>query len=181
MITPALHKVHHAINPEYIDKNCGGTLNIWDRMFGTFQPQIKGVPLKLGLLKKYNSSDPFLVNILPFHREKKVRESINNNFIFYVASIMIFSVLINFIYLESIIPLYLKICLFLSIFASTFAVGGMLRFKRWAFNLWIFICVFYNWGIIYWFEIKYLGLIISFVILSLFTVFIINRYKKSHI
>lgn len=181
MITPALHKVHHATNPEYIDKNCGGTLNIWDRIFGTFQPQIKGVPLKLGLLKKYNSSDPFLINILPFYRTKNVKESINNNFIFYVASIMIFSVLINFIYLESIISLYLKIFLFLSIFASTFAIGGMFRIKRWAFNLWIFICMFYNWGITYWFEIKYLGLIISFFILSLFTLYIIYRLKKSHI
>jgi sterol desaturase/sphingolipid hydroxylase (fatty acid hydroxylase superfamily) len=35
--TPSHHRVHHGRNPKYIDKNHGGTLIIWDRMFGTFQ------------------------------------------------------------------------------------------------------------------------------------------------
>jgi len=71
MVTPSLHKVHHAINPEYIDKNCGETFNIWDRMYGTYQPQIKEIPLKLGLVTKYNSSNPFLINVLPFYKVKR--------------------------------------------------------------------------------------------------------------
>jgi sterol desaturase/sphingolipid hydroxylase (fatty acid hydroxylase superfamily) len=37
--TPSHHRVHHGINPEYIDKNHGGTLIIFDRMFGTFEPE----------------------------------------------------------------------------------------------------------------------------------------------
>lgn len=176
MITPALHKVHHAINPEYIDKNCGGTFNIWDRMFGTFQPQIKDVPLELGLLKKYNSSDPFLVNVLPFLRNKDVRESVNNNFILYVASFLVFTVLINFIYLESISSLSLKINLFLSVFVSTFAIGGMFRNKKWAVSLWTIICLIYNWCIVFWFEVYNIGLIFSFIILSIFSFFLIRKY-----
>jgi alkylglycerol monooxygenase len=36
--TPRHHQVHHAVNPAYIDKNYGGTLIIWDRLFGTFEP-----------------------------------------------------------------------------------------------------------------------------------------------
>jgi sterol desaturase/sphingolipid hydroxylase (fatty acid hydroxylase superfamily) len=34
--TPAHHRLHHASNPEYLDKNFGGMFIIWDRMFGTF-------------------------------------------------------------------------------------------------------------------------------------------------
>ncbi|MFP4340283.1 MAG: sterol desaturase family protein [Cyclobacteriaceae bacterium] len=37
--TPAHHRVHHGRNPEYIDKNYGGLLIIWDRLFGTFEPE----------------------------------------------------------------------------------------------------------------------------------------------
>ena len=37
--TPALHRVHHASNPNYIDKNFGGILIVWDRLFGTYQPE----------------------------------------------------------------------------------------------------------------------------------------------
>jgi len=37
--TPSHHRVHHGVNPKYIDRNMGGTLIIWDRIFGTFQPE----------------------------------------------------------------------------------------------------------------------------------------------
>jgi sterol desaturase/sphingolipid hydroxylase (fatty acid hydroxylase superfamily) len=37
--TPALHRVHHAINPKYLDRNHGATLILWDRFFGTYQPE----------------------------------------------------------------------------------------------------------------------------------------------
>lgn len=38
--TPSHHRVHHGSDPEYIDKNYGGTLIIWDRMFGTYQDEL---------------------------------------------------------------------------------------------------------------------------------------------
>lgn len=37
--TPSHHRVHHGVNPEYLDKNYGGILIIWDRLFGTFQQE----------------------------------------------------------------------------------------------------------------------------------------------
>lgn len=37
--TPSHHRVHHGVNPQYIDKNHGGVLIIWDRLFGTFEPE----------------------------------------------------------------------------------------------------------------------------------------------
>ena len=53
--TPSLHRVHHAVNPRYLDRNYGGTLMIWDRMFGTFQreeePPVYGITTPL---RSYN-------------------------------------------------------------------------------------------------------------------------------
>lgn len=39
--TPSHHRVHHGKNPQYIDKNHGGSLIIWDRLFGTFEPEVE--------------------------------------------------------------------------------------------------------------------------------------------
>lgn len=41
--TPSHHRVHHGTNPEYLDKNHGGILILWDRLFGTFAPEEKRV------------------------------------------------------------------------------------------------------------------------------------------
>ncbi|UQU63858.1 sterol desaturase family protein [Couchioplanes caeruleus] len=40
-VTPSHHRVHHGSDPEYLDKNYASTMIIWDRMFGTFQPEIR--------------------------------------------------------------------------------------------------------------------------------------------
>ncbi len=47
--TPSHHRVHHGSNPEYIDKNYGGVLIVWDRLFGTFEPE--RAPVVYGLTK----------------------------------------------------------------------------------------------------------------------------------
>jgi len=54
--TPSLHRVHHAINPQYLDKNYGGTLIIWDRLFGTWEPEVE--PSVYGLVKPLRSFNP---------------------------------------------------------------------------------------------------------------------------
>ena len=54
MVTPSHHRVHHASNPKYLDRNLGMFLIIWDKMFGTFQPELpegEYQPLKYGLTK----------------------------------------------------------------------------------------------------------------------------------
>ncbi len=47
--TPSHHRVHHGSNPEYIDKNYGGIFIVWDRLFGTFEPEV--APVRYGLTK----------------------------------------------------------------------------------------------------------------------------------
>lgn len=62
IITPSQHRVHHAINAEYIDKNLGQILCIWDRLFGTFQNELDDVPPQYGVLKPVSTWNPILIN-----------------------------------------------------------------------------------------------------------------------
>ena len=57
--TPSHHRVHHGTNPEYVDRNYGGVLVIWDRLFGSFEPEI--APVKYGVLHPVRSHNPFFV------------------------------------------------------------------------------------------------------------------------
>jgi len=59
--TPSHHRVHHASNPRYIDRNHAGTLIIWDRLFGTFEPEdLKDRPV-YGLTKNINTYNPLRI------------------------------------------------------------------------------------------------------------------------
>lgn len=60
--TPSAHRVHHASNPAYIDKNFGGVLMMWDRLFGTYQPEAEKV--RYGITSGFVSHNPF---VLVFH------------------------------------------------------------------------------------------------------------------
>jgi sterol desaturase/sphingolipid hydroxylase (fatty acid hydroxylase superfamily) len=49
--TPSHHRVHHARNPRYLDRNYAGILIVWDRLFGTFQAELDEEPCRYGLVK----------------------------------------------------------------------------------------------------------------------------------
>lgn len=59
--TPSHHRVHHGLNPKYIDRNHGGTLIIFDRIFGTFQEEEEEVVY--GVTQQPNSWNPLWLNI----------------------------------------------------------------------------------------------------------------------
>jgi len=60
--TPSHHRVHHGANTEYIDKNYGNLLIIWDRIFGTFEPEKAKV--KYGLVNNVNSFNPIKITFM---------------------------------------------------------------------------------------------------------------------
>lgn len=62
IVTPSQHRVHHAINKEYIDKNLAAIFCVWDRMFGTFQKELDDVPPIYGVLKPAGTWNPILIN-----------------------------------------------------------------------------------------------------------------------
>jgi sterol desaturase/sphingolipid hydroxylase (fatty acid hydroxylase superfamily) len=59
--TPSHHRVHHAVNPEYLDRNYGGVLIIWDRLFGTFAAEEDGKARDYGLVKQIDTLNPVKV------------------------------------------------------------------------------------------------------------------------
>ena len=61
-MTPSQHRVHHAINPIYIDKNLAAIFCIWDRMFGTFQEELEDEQPVYGTLKPAMSWNPIWIN-----------------------------------------------------------------------------------------------------------------------
>lgn len=60
--TPSHHRVHHGSNKQYIDKNYGNLLIIWDRMFGTFEPEKEKV--KFGLVNNVNTFNPTKITFM---------------------------------------------------------------------------------------------------------------------
>jgi len=72
LVTPSHHRVHHASNAKYLDKNMGMFLVVWDKLFGTFQPELPAKeyqPIKYGLTK--NIENPNAANVV-FHEWKQM-------------------------------------------------------------------------------------------------------------
>ena len=59
--TPSHHRVHHGSNPRYLDRNYGGILIVWDRLFGTFEPESAQEPVHFGIVKNINSFNPLYI------------------------------------------------------------------------------------------------------------------------
>lgn len=66
LVTPSQHRVHHAINPIYIDKNLSAIFCIWDRLFGTFQEELDDEPPVYGVLKPVQTWNPIWINFQHF-------------------------------------------------------------------------------------------------------------------
>ncbi len=64
IVTPAHHRVHHAINPEYLDKNYGQIFIFWDRMFGTFQDERADIPAVYGVTRPVRTWNPIKINFM---------------------------------------------------------------------------------------------------------------------
>ncbi len=64
IVTPAHHRVHHAINPEYLDKNYGQIFIFWDRMFGTFQEESPAIPAVYGVTRPVRTWNPIKINFM---------------------------------------------------------------------------------------------------------------------
>jgi sterol desaturase/sphingolipid hydroxylase (fatty acid hydroxylase superfamily) len=60
--TPSIHRVHHARNPQYIDRNYAGVLTVWDRLFGSYVPERE--PPDYGILRQIRTLNPI---VLTFH------------------------------------------------------------------------------------------------------------------
>jgi sterol desaturase/sphingolipid hydroxylase (fatty acid hydroxylase superfamily) len=67
--TPSHHRVHHARNPKYIDRNFAGVLIVWDKLFGTFVEEDPAVPCDYGVVKPIRTHNPIT---LTFHEWREL-------------------------------------------------------------------------------------------------------------
>jgi sterol desaturase/sphingolipid hydroxylase (fatty acid hydroxylase superfamily) len=77
LVTPSHHRVHHASNPKYLDKNMGMFLIIWDKLFGTFQPELPAgeyQQMKYGLTKPIEKETPLTI---VFHEWQQMAKDIS--------------------------------------------------------------------------------------------------------
>ncbi len=64
IVTPSHHRVHHAINKEYLDKNYGQIFIFWDKLFGTYQPELDGVKPVYGITRPVRTWNPIRINFM---------------------------------------------------------------------------------------------------------------------
>ena len=63
MNTPSHHRVHHATNPIYLDRNYAGIFIVWDKMFGTFQPELEHEACRYGVVKNLGTYNPLVISV----------------------------------------------------------------------------------------------------------------------
>ena len=80
--TPSHHRVHHGANKQYIDKNYGNLLIIWDKMFGTFEPEHEKV--EYGLVNNVNTYNPVKITFMAWQeifsemkKSENLKEALN--------------------------------------------------------------------------------------------------------
>ncbi len=64
IVTPSHHRVHHALNPEYLDKNYGQIFIFWDKLFGTYQEELDTVPAVYGITRPVRTWNPIKINFM---------------------------------------------------------------------------------------------------------------------
>ena len=86
LLTPSHHRVHHAKNPLYMDTNFCNLLNLWDKEFGTFQPEKKEVPIEYGITRvinpKHHFLDAYFGEIPSLWKDVKHAPGIKNKFLY---------------------------------------------------------------------------------------------------
>ncbi len=147
MITPSHHRVHHGTDPRYINKNFGGTLVLWDKLFGTFQPELDGVEMRYGVKGSARTYNPFWANIIPVLRYCKMRLPtlrIDRQFpasdaFIATGGLILFGLVIYYVGYEGRLPSVQQFVLFALIFYATIAMGGISDGKRWGGASWVLV------------------------------------------
>lgn len=147
LVTPANHRVHHGHNREYRDRNFGGTFLIWDKLFGTLQRELPGVPIEYGIATPTQSTNPFWANTVPVLRYAGLRLprlsggprlSVSDAAIA-TGGLLLFCIVTYYVHRNGTWPGLGQPVFFALIFAATLALGGMSDGRRWGVVSWLAI------------------------------------------
>jgi sterol desaturase/sphingolipid hydroxylase (fatty acid hydroxylase superfamily) len=177
IVTPSHHRVHHGMNPEYRDKNCGGTFAMWDMWFGTFQAEREDIEIKYGVKQKTQTENPFWANNIPFLKYvfkspipnfQAFAKSKNplSDFFISIGGLLQFCLLIFYIYQEDKWGGWQEFSLFALLLASTIAIAGMYENYIWGIQSWLFLASA-TLAFMFYFEVFhpiFIGLVLAFFI-----------------
>ncbi|MGM9321030.1 sterol desaturase family protein [Deinococcus aquaticus] len=152
-VTPSHHRVHHASNPEYRDRNCGGTFAMWDRWFGTFQEERGDIEIRYGVAQRTPTDNPFWANHLPILkyalrvqppalRRLGTRDGrpLSDPFIS-LGGFLTFAFLIYYISQQQALTAGPEFALFSIILLSTLAIAGLYGGFTWGRWSWLILAV----------------------------------------
>lgn len=148
MVTPSNHRVHHGTAAIYVNKNFSGTFLIWDKLFGTYQPERDDIEMRYGVRGGVSSNNPLWANntrMLQFFRTRFPalqdlrRFAVPERYIG-SAGLVLFCLVIYYVNREGVAAHAEQAALFASLFLATIAIGGMCDEKRWGLACWIALC-----------------------------------------
>lgn len=188
MITPSHHRVHHGMNDQYIDRNFGGTLVIWDKLFGTFQSEMEAEPVIFGVKDYVKNYNVIWANNFPFLKlfglkkaigqpEDKIHYSVPE-YVIAVGGVLLFLPLLYYISIENSTSLNTQLVLFTLTFLGTIAIGGVSENRKWGFWLWCIIFWFLAPIYLFHFKINEPICLIIFSLLFLQGVLMLVKIKK---
>ncbi len=147
MITPSHHRVHHGRAKIYHNKNFGGTFVWWDKLFGTFQTEDRGLPEEYGVQGYSDHTD-----VIALNHETALKPTPNDQdglvslpgWVIFVGSMLLFFQLLFFIYYEKTLDGVYLAHLFFTIAIGTVLLSRMTQVRLIIFNLNLIvsICLF---------------------------------------
>ncbi|MDY4379358.1 sterol desaturase family protein [Pectobacterium brasiliense] len=168
LVTPAHHRVHHVNDRAYADKNFGGTFIFWDKLFGSFCPQLPDTPFRYGAGREMPSNNPFWASNLPFlsYLKLSVRRTRQATFhctpmALIAGAMLLFALVVGYVYLYGYgydAADLSQAALFLLLVAGAVALGGISEGRRWGIYVWLAVVllfpavflVYLGWEALYW-------------------------------
>src|SRR5471032_1520812 len=158
LVTPSHHRVHHGTDKRYINRNFGGTLLLWDKVFGSFQPELDGVEMRYGVKGMAPTHNPLLASNGKLFKWLRVRfPNWQSRGLFHVpelyigiGGVILFGLVIYYVNHEAALAGAQQAILFALIFGGTLALGGLSDARRWGAIAWVGIALampllFFGW------------------------------------
>ena len=146
LITPSHHRVHHGRHKVYLNKNHGGVLVIWDKLFGTFQAELDELPKTYGIIGERPEYNPLRANLIPLLRhfgwakERKQKQTIRYTYPdWYLMSgtVVLSAMFIGYIYLTEVATGWSVFALLGFLFSGTILLGGIAEGQKSALIAWM--------------------------------------------
>jgi sterol desaturase/sphingolipid hydroxylase (fatty acid hydroxylase superfamily) len=146
MVTPSHHRVHHGKNAPYLNRNFGGTLVFWDKIFGTFQAELDDIPVQFGTNDHVATDNIFWANNLPWLKLFRIQlpqlqpplYRLKGTWM-WTAGLLSFAILLQYIHAETAWPLVDCNLLLVYGAAAAISIGGLAEGRKWGKTSWTVI------------------------------------------